>query len=85
MLNDEVLDANMACGGATRSNCANSSSFNSIFSGTASITRSAPRAASSSEVTARRRLRASSASASLMRPVVTPFSKMASTSGGAES
>ncbi len=79
MLSDDVFEARIACAGATRSSCANSSSLSSMRSGTASITRSAPRAASSSELTARSRFRASSASPSLTRPVATPFSRMALT------
>ncbi len=77
MLRDEVLEARMACSGALRSSSAKISSFTSMRSGTASITRSAWRTASSSEVCARSRLRASSASASPTLPVATPFSSRA--------
>src|ERR1017187_1397171 len=77
MLSEEVLDAMMVVGRQTLSRRVKISSLDSISSGTASITRSASRAACSTEDAYSRRLNACAASSGVTLPSSTAWSRLA--------
>src|SRR5664279_78807 len=77
MLSDEVLDAMMVVGRQTLSKRVKISSLDSISSGTASITRSASRAACSTEEAYSRRLNACSAPSGVTLPSSIALSRLA--------
>src|ERR1022692_1367740 len=77
MLSDDVLDAMMVVGRQTLSRRVNISSLDSISSGTASITRSASRAACSTEDAYSKRLNACAASSGVTLPSSTALSRLA--------
>src|SRR5450755_3570773 len=76
MLSDDVLDEMMVVGRQTLSRRVKISSLDSISSGTASITRSASRAACSTDDAYSRRLNARSASSGVTLPSSTALSRL---------
>src|SRR5450755_362731 len=76
MLSEEVLEAMTVVGRQTLSNKVKISSLDSISSGTASITRSASRAACSTDDAYSRRLNARSASSGVTLPSSTALSRL---------